>query len=318
MLDDPQFLKKQDGTSFLGGLYELDQSLTLFCEEVLASLSFELTQGWLVLPQNWAAKLAAELWRQSTASSHALIVDDDLVLRTKNLRSSIILLGQPPEETQELLDKRLADKNPLILVTSKSSTKKSQLIHKIEFQSQSHPLIDIYFYYQALLCLSAGKDFKVDFSYLKRLNADWGAKSPSDKNLAKRLAYDVLGQTIIVLASKDYSCLVEKWQLTLQKINQQLVWPMIYATDNDAPFAAWRKQVFDKNYQLLNLAVSFDSHLDFYQDQCRQLSGLMPTPFEVKIQSQNMLEEYLSFCLFSDYLAFYLAVLNNNTVNLKA
>ena len=142
--------------------------------------------------------------------------------------------------------------------------------------------------------------------------------APAVAILPKQLAYDVLGQTVVILVSQDYSFLAEKWQMTLQKINQQLVWSMIYAEDNDSPFVAWKKQLFDKNYCLLNLAVSLDSQTDFYQEQCRRLSGLMPKPLEVKIKSQNMLEEYLSFCLLSDYLAFYLAVLNNNTASLKA
>ena len=59
MLDDEKFLIKQDTSSFLKGVQALDQSLTVFYQKALVLSDFELSPGWLILPQNWTARLAA-------------------------------------------------------------------------------------------------------------------------------------------------------------------------------------------------------------------------------------------------------------------
>ena len=310
MLDDVKFLEKAAAGASLRQLDELPAQLQASHQALVRQPWLKPPTWCLLLAKPGSAELAARLYRESQPVPGLIYPRLSTLKSWAALEPAVIILGR-------LDDRELA-------AVLKAGFKPRQILLIDHFQQAWPaaweacqrwvlPVADwsssLYLYYQGLGLALGGEvaSRRVSWAALKQA---WGRQTPTAQNLAKQLAYECLGKTPVILAHRAYAQLATKWQLTYQQLNQQLAWLLIWSRRNPAALEAWRRQLFDKNYLILQpklpLSAAQQASLSAAQ---RQLSGVMPVPLTIEPLGDKVYERYLSLSLFSDYLSLYISLL---------
>lgn len=128
-------------------------------------------------------------------------------------------------------------------------------------------------------------------------------------NLAKQLALEIIGTSVVIGSTTDLVPAAQAWKLQLNQLAKHVAW---CASNNDvAELAGWSKQPVDKPYAVIELRSDAlpDEHkrLDLAE---RLLSGQRPQSEVVLVQGSTPLERLLWAAQLGDFVACYVALLN--------
>ena len=135
---------------------------------------------------------------------------------------------------------------------------------------------------------------------------------PVSMNLAKQIALDCLGKSVVIYAGPKLAPAAYKWKIGFNENAKQVAWFNTYPEFDHNEFIGWSEQPVDKPYCVIDLRS--DLELPRIQRRFelseRLLSGRRPAPVVVKAKGRNILEQMLYCVLLGDFTTLYTAIAN--------
>jgi glucose/mannose-6-phosphate isomerase len=204
-----------------------------------------------------------------------------------------------------------------LLGSSLASFEQAPII--IEFKGPSHPYVGLWQAIGGLMellesisCIAAGSvaQLKAVLPELQEAADKWAATVAISANLAKQLANECIGTSVVIYAGPHVRSAAQRWKTGINELAHQLAWANEYPAFTNSELAGWTAQPIDKPYRVIELHSNFDdaaSHRQWAATK-RLLSGRMPEPIIVQSTSSSPWAELLQTCLLGDFVSIYLAV----------
>jgi glucose/mannose-6-phosphate isomerase len=149
--------------------------------------------------------------------------------------------------------------------------------------------------------------------WLKGQKDSWRPDVASKDNLAKQIAVELAGKTVIVYSGPKLFPAANKWKICCNENAKNLAWSNQYPEFNHNEFIGWSSHPVDKPFGV----VEIRSNLEHARTQKRfvvtekLLSGKRPAPIVVQPVGENHIQQLLWASMLGDFITIYLALLNN-------
>jgi glucose/mannose-6-phosphate isomerase len=324
MLDDQSFISRLDNGNALGVVGgqpgQLAQQFMIpdvdghgLANIVLAGMGGSALAGLFL--QRWLRhELKLPLAVERTYDLPAYIDEDSLVIISS-------YSGNTEEAIAALEEARRANARIVIMTAGGELAKRaeSSRLPLIQIPGGYQPRLAVLYGIKALASLFDHIGFTNDAAgrlveashWLGAHLASWAAQTPTHENLAKRIAKDLLGCSVVVYAGPILGMQAFKWKIDINENAKHAAFFYEMSEFNHNEFLGW-KHPRDK----LLKVVQLHSKLDHPQIQKRWdvsnrlLSGQMPKPIIVTAEGESPLEQMLWSQLLGDYVSLYLAFLD--------
>lgn len=147
-------------------------------------------------------------------------------------------------------------------------------------------------------------------SFLREKVKQWEAIKPIKNNLAKQIALDALGKSVVIYAGPKLAPAAYKWKISFNENGKQIAWAGYYPEFNHNEFIGWSEQPINKPYCVIDLRSSFEHqrNQERFLLSARLLSGRRPEPIVVDCEGSNILEQLLYAVLLGDFVSLYTAI----------
>jgi len=148
--------------------------------------------------------------------------------------------------------------------------------------------------------------------FLKMAGQAWLASVPTANNLAKQIAQELMGKTVIIYSGPKFFPAAYKWKININENAKNLAWCNQYSEFNHNEFIGWASHPVQKPFAV----VEIRSNLEYpriqkrFEVSERLLSGKRPKPLVVTPAGDTLLEQLLWSLLLGDFVSLYLAILN--------
>jgi len=165
---------------------------------------------------------------------------------------------------------------------------------------------------QAKLLVKDPDELLAAAEFLKSAVQDWVPTIPTKRNLAKQIAQECIGRSVVIYAGPKLYPAAYKWKISFNENAKQIAWTNQFSEFNHNEFLGWTKQPVNKPYTVIDLR----SHLEHERIQKRfvlterLLSGMRPSPIVVKAKGENILEQLIWTVQLGDFVTLYTALLN--------
>jgi glucose/mannose-6-phosphate isomerase len=138
----------------------------------------------------------------------------------------------------------------------------------------------------------------------------WEATIPTVNNLAKQIALDSLGKSVVIYGGPLMAPAAYKWKISFNENAKQVSWYGIYSEFNHNEFIGWSSQPVDKPYLVIDLRSDFELPRIQTRFKLSQqlLSGRRPEPIVINAIGSNVLEQLLYCVLLGDFTSIYAAI----------
>lgn len=183
------------------------------------------------------------------------------------------------------------------------------------------PRMAIFYNFAALISLfvSAGL---IGADKLKELAsaADWlgeqakelGPEVPAERNLAKKMAQELVGNSIVIYSGPKLFPAAYKWKINFNENAKNIAWCNQLPEFNHNEFQGWISHPVEKPYKVVDIR----SNLEHARVQARfeisekLLSGKKPAAEVIKPAGDSLLKQLLWSIQLGDFTSLYLALLN--------
>jgi glucose/mannose-6-phosphate isomerase len=141
----------------------------------------------------------------------------------------------------------------------------------------------------------------------------WAPTVATKDNLAKQIAQECMGKSVVVYAGPKLAPAAYKWKISFNENAKHVAWWNQYPEFNHNEFIGWSKQPEQKPYAIIDLRSALEHprvQKRFVVSE-RLLSGLRPAPIVVEAQGEALPEQLLSTIALGDFVSIYLALLSN-------
>jgi len=191
-----------------------------------------------------------------------------------------------------------------------------------EIPSGFQPRMSSFYFFSALahlfvqlnLCKpTAVEELSAAGEWLKGQKETWRPDVAQKDNLAKQIAVELAGKTVIVYSGPKLFPAANKWKICCNENAKNLAWANYYPEFNHNEFIGWSSHPVDKPFGV----VEIRSNLEHERTQKRfvvtekLLSGKRPAPIVVTPQGETHLQQLLWASMLGDFITIYLALLNN-------
>jgi glucose/mannose-6-phosphate isomerase len=148
--------------------------------------------------------------------------------------------------------------------------------------------------------------------FLEQASKTWSAVVPTENNLAKQIALEVIGKSAVIYAGPKLWPVAYKWKISFNENAKQIAWANQLPEFNHNEFIGWSKQPVNKPYAVIELR----SNLEHPRVQKRfevteqLLSGMRPSPIVVSAVGEDLFEQLLWATALGDHVTIYTAILN--------
>lgn len=148
--------------------------------------------------------------------------------------------------------------------------------------------------------------------FLEKVSKKWQATVPTNKNLAKQIALETVGKSIVIYAGPLMAPVAYKWKINFNENAKQIAWWNQYPEFNHNEFIGWSNQPTVKPY----LVIDLRSNLEYpriqkrFELSAKLLSGKRPEPVVVSAEGDNVLEQMLYLTMLGDFTSIYTSLLN--------
>jgi glucose/mannose-6-phosphate isomerase len=149
--------------------------------------------------------------------------------------------------------------------------------------------------------------------WLKQQKDSWRPDVAAKENLAKQIAVEIAGKTVIVYSGPLLYPAANKWKICCNENAKNLAWSNFYPEFNHNEFIGWSSHPVDKPFGVIEIR----SNLEHERTQKRfvvtekLLSGKRPAPIVVTPNGESHLQQLLWASMLGDFITIYLALLNN-------
>jgi glucose/mannose-6-phosphate isomerase len=148
--------------------------------------------------------------------------------------------------------------------------------------------------------------------FLKNTVCDWLPTVPTKRNLAKRIALECIGKSVVIYAGPKLFPAAYKWKIGFNENAKQIAWVGQFPEFNHNEFLGWSKQPVSKPYAVIDVRSSFEHERvqKRFAVTERLLSGLRPAPIVVDAVGESLLAQLLWTSVLGDFVTIYTALLN--------
>lgn len=166
-----------------------------------------------------------------------------------------------------------------------------------------------------LLEKNAVAELEAAAEFVKGATDGWAADVPTSKNLAKQLALECAGKSVVIYSGPTLAPAAHKWKIGFNENAKNIAWEYTFPEFNHNEFTGWTSHPVTKPYQIFYLLSSFDNErikkrFDLTE---RLLSGRWPAPEHVDVQGETKLEQLLWSVVLGDFVSVYTALLNGTS-----
>lgn len=140
----------------------------------------------------------------------------------------------------------------------------------------------------------------------------WRPDVPTKDNLAKKLALELVGKSVVVYAGPKMQVLANKFKMTLNESAKNVAWYNQLPEFCHNEFIGWSGQPLDKPYAVVDIRSNLEHPrvIRRFEVSERLLSGKRPAPHVIEPEGKTLLEQLLWGLAFCDMVSLYLAILN--------
>jgi glucose/mannose-6-phosphate isomerase len=148
--------------------------------------------------------------------------------------------------------------------------------------------------------------------WLKGQMADWAKEVPTQNNLAKQLAIQLAGKTVIVYAGPKLFPAAHKWKICINENAKNTAWDNQYPEFSHNEFIGWSSHPIEKPFAVVEIRSNFEHERvkKRFEITERLLSGMRPTPIVVVPEGETLLQQLAWSLALGDFVGTYLAILN--------
>lgn len=160
--------------------------------------------------------------------------------------------------------------------------------------------------------IDLGADLARGAAFVAESAKAWTPMSPTAHNLAKQLALEVIGKSVVVYAGPFLAPAAYKWKISFNENAKNVAWTGQYPEFNHNEFLGWSSHPLDKPYAVIDLRSSYEHEriLKRFELSARLLSGRRPAPLVVESQGSDKLEHLLWTLVLGDFVTIYTGILN--------
>ncbi len=162
---------------------------------------------------------------------------------------------------------------------------------------------------------NAVAELEATAEFIKAATDSWGPEVPASKNLAKQLAQEAAGKSVVIYGGPLLAPAVHKWKIGFNENAKNVAWEYTFPEFNHNEFTGWTSHPVDKPYQIFYLLSSFDNDRikKRFELSERLLSGRWPAPEHVQVEGQTKLQQLLWAVALGDFVSIYTALLNGTS-----
>jgi len=162
----------------------------------------------------------------------------------------------------------------------------------------------------------AAKDYQTELAgvaeFLQTATKQWQPNAATTKNLAKQLALEMIGKSVVVYAGSKLWPAAYKWKIGFNENAKQVAWAGQYPEFNHNEFVGWSQQPPDKPYAVVELRSTLEHERiqKRFTVSERLLSGRRPAPHVVEPAGKTLLEQLVWTMAYGDFVSVYTGLLN--------
>lgn len=148
--------------------------------------------------------------------------------------------------------------------------------------------------------------------WLHHETAAWAGDVPLTENIAKQLATQLIGKTVVMYSGPKLFPAANKWKICFNENAKNTAWANFYPEFNHNEFIGWSSHPVEKPFAV----VEIRSELEHARTQQRfevserLLSGMRPSPIVVKPQGDTLLKQLAWSFALGDFTSIYMGILN--------
>lgn len=149
-------------------------------------------------------------------------------------------------------------------------------------------------------------------AWLKEELSKFGAEVPTSRNLAKQIALELMGKTVIMYSGPLMYPAANKWKICMNENAKNTAWVNQYPELNHNEFIGWSSHPIDKPFAVVEIRSNLEHPRvqKRFEVTERLLSGMRPTPIVVKPVGETLLQQLTWAIAAGDFVGTYLALLN--------
>jgi glucose/mannose-6-phosphate isomerase len=148
--------------------------------------------------------------------------------------------------------------------------------------------------------------------FLKTAVEAWLPTVATKDNLAKQIALECIGKSVVVYGGPKMAPAAYKWKIGINESAKQVAWWGQFPEFNHNEFIGWSKMPEHKPYAVIDLRSSLEHPRvqKRFEVTERLLSGLRPSPIVVQEQGDTILKQMLYAVMLGDFVSVYTGILN--------
>lgn len=327
MLDDLKYIHDKDKYDALGVIEKQWQQLQHKYELMVANRSFDnIVHAGMGGSALWA--VVAATWPMFTLPFE--ITKDYDIPPYVNERTVFIAasVSGNTEETLSALEQ--AEKKGAYIVVITSGGKLAEIAKQknypfIELPQVRPPRYGMFNGLKGLVVLGEKLDILKDKDAVNQLETaadfvkesinEWQVTVPTNKNLAKQLAQESMGKSVVIYSGPLLAPAAHKWKIGFNENAKNVAFEYTFPEFNHNEFTGWTSHPIEKPYQIFYLLSSYDNErvkkrFDLSE---KLLSGRWPSPTRVEASGETELEQLLWTITLGDFVSVYTALLNGTS-----
>ena len=152
-------------------------------------------------------------------------------------------------------------------------------------------------------------------SFVQAAIDSWRPDVATNQNLAKQIALECAGKSMVIYSGPDLSPAAHKWKIGFNENAKNVAWEYTFPEFSHNEFTGWTSHPVEKPYQIIYLLSSFDNDRIKKRFELTEkfLSGRWPSPQHVEVQGTTLLEQLLWAVTLGDFVSVYTALLNGTS-----
>lgn len=163
-----------------------------------------------------------------------------------------------------------------------------------------------------LIELGSVEELRYTADWLAEQSKVWAVDRPLSENLAKQIAHELVGRSIVIYSGPFLAPAGYKWKINFNENSKNVAWCNQYPEFNHNEILGWTSHPTDKPYAVVDLYCDLDNERikKRFEITNRLLSGKRPAPCVVNVDADSGLKALLWTIVLGDFVSLYLALLN--------
>lgn len=324
MLDDLKVIHERDAQDALGVAGKQWQQL-MYDYKVAASPEVEIEN--IVLGGMGGSALAASLFTSWPKVNLPFEIVRDYTVPTYVGNKTLFIASSYSGNTEETLAalEQAEEKGAQVAVIAAGgklaarAEEKGYPLYKIPTGFQ--PRMAVFYNFAALVQLmtnfglleqSVLNELHASAEWLGTQSVKFAADVPTKDNSAKRLAQELVGNSIVIYSGTVFYPVAYKWKINFNENAKNVAWCNALPEFNHNEFLGWTSHPQSKPYKVIDIRSNLENtrtqkRFDVSE---RLLSGKRPQPEVVKPVGETLLQQLLWSIQLGDSVSLYVAILN--------